>query len=386
MTPAPNLTATAALTDIFTHALHHARRRHEAGERGVAASWPTVPGEVIRAAGLFPWVVREDPSSTPLADARLERGVFCSRIRTLVEIALRGDLQFARLLIVPRTSEQDYKAFLYLREFARDSAAPVGYPALHLLDLLQSATPVSRTYSEDRVGAMAGMLESIGGTTVTRSGLELAIAASNRARAAARAVLALRQPEARISGSDALPLLGAFWLMPHEEYAQMAMQAAAEWTARPPLTGPRLLLAGAALDHTLIHQQLERLGAVVVAEDSPWGTRAAGRDIDTNSDPISAIVAKYIEDVPSPRTDTRTARRSFEQLAGPDIDGVVFVIPDDDSVLGWDYPSERRGLEEKNIPHLLLRGSGCDLGGEDEQARVDAFLSEARMHREQTHG
>ena len=250
MTPAPNPTATAALTDIFNRGLHHARRRHEAGERVVAASWPTVPSEVIRAAGLFPWVAREDPSSTPLADARLERGVFSSRIRTLVEIALRGDLQFARLLIVPRTSEQDYKAFLYLREFARDSAAPVGYPALHLLDLLQSATPVSRTYSEDRVGVMAVELESIGGNTITRSGLELAIAASNRARKAARAVLALRQPEARISGSDALPLLGAFWLMPHEEYAQMAMQAAAEWTTRPPLTGPHLLLAGAALDHT----------------------------------------------------------------------------------------------------------------------------------------
>jgi hypothetical protein len=36
-------------------------------------------------------------------------------------------------------------------------------------------------------------------------------------------------------------------------------------------------------------------------------------------------------------------------------DGIVFYLPPDDDVLGWDFPRHRDYLDQLGIPHLLLR-------------------------------
>src|SRR5688572_30098997 len=83
----------------------------------VVISWPSVPIEIVRAAGLRPIVVRGGRAATPVADANLEPEIFPSRLRYLIDEALTGRLDKAARIIIPRTSDPDYKAFLYLREF-----------------------------------------------------------------------------------------------------------------------------------------------------------------------------------------------------------------------------------------------------------------------------
>ena len=115
-------TLTAAFDATFTSPGYAADRDRPA----VVLSWPSVPIEIVRAAGLRPIFVRGgaiSTAATPAADAHLEPEIFPSRLRHLVDAALTGRLDRAARIIVPRTSDPDYKSFLYLREFVRRGIA-----------------------------------------------------------------------------------------------------------------------------------------------------------------------------------------------------------------------------------------------------------------------
>ena len=45
-----------------------------------------------------------------------------------------------------------------------------------------------------------------------------------------------------------------------------------------------------------------------------------------------------------------------QQASTDGIDGVVFYLPPEDCVVGWDYPRRRRFLDERKIPQLLFCG------------------------------
>ena len=103
----------------------------------------------------------------------------------------------------------------------------------------------------------------------------------------------------------------------------------------------------------------------MVAEDDWWGSRAAGQDIDATADPIRAIFEKYYFDAPSPRVfPCRDCRRLVPSQGVSEVDGVIFYLPHEDDVIGWDYPRLRDYLDERAIPHLMLREAvrGSDRG------------------------
>src|SRR5665213_4125592 len=148
--------------------------------------------------------------------------------------------------------------------------------------------------------------------------------------------------------------------MDRGEYARLAQEALPEIQTRPPLAGPRILTKGPALDRPDFCEAIETHGAIVVAEDDWWGSRAAGRDIDATIDPIRAIFEKYYFDAPSPRVfPSEMADAWFHRKAG-EVDGVIFYLPNEDDVAGWDYPRLRSLLEERTIPHLMLRDESSD--------------------------
>jgi hypothetical protein len=96
-----------------------ARSDHEI----VVVSWPAVPVELVRAAGLVPVFARGRDLPTPAADRVLEPDLFPNRLRQLVEAALTGRLANVAAIVLPRSSDPDYKCFLYLRELVRRGTA-----------------------------------------------------------------------------------------------------------------------------------------------------------------------------------------------------------------------------------------------------------------------
>jgi len=334
--------------------------QHKAGVPVVGFTSNTVPWELVRAAGCFPVLLAPDTnalnSPTPLADALMEP-VFESKIRNLFNGILSSQWNFLRLLIIPRTSEPEYKLYLYLREVERQKLNAV-LPPLWLYDLLHTRTPVSRQYGLARTKDLVQRLKQIG--PMSAKSLAAALAESNRARAALRRLQNLRAGDTpRISGTDAFAISGAFYFMDRVAYAKLVETACRELKSAKPLRGPRLLIKGTPLHHPKLHQVLESHGSLVTAEDDWWGARAAGPNIKSarsSSDSIRAIFENYFLHAPSPRVSPAAdADRWFQKTVSRGIDGVVFYLPPDDDVYGWDYPRQRDFVTARGISSLLIR-------------------------------
>jgi hypothetical protein len=319
-------------------------------------SWPAVPIELVHATGLRPIVVRGGAASTPGADAHLEGAPFPSRIRQLVEAVLTGRSSRAACLVLPRTSDPDYKCFLYLRELGRRGFLQPSVP-IALFDLLQSTGREVAAHNVARTRALFETLGAVGGCASIDRLHEL-IAQANVARGALRRLVALRDGSPRIRGAEVMPLIGAFWQLAPEVYAPLALAAADSIARRPPLDGPRVLLLGAPVDGPALHAAIEAHGAVVVAETGPWGLGAAGEDVAPGDDPFVSIAEKYQRDSWGPRTPVAECRRWIAQ-ALMNVDAVVVSLPPDDAVFGWDYPWLREQLRARQIPHICLAHDPC---------------------------
>ena len=349
----------------------------------VLISWPAVPIELVRAAGLRPLVVRGSAAPTPAADAHLERAAFPNRIRQLVDAVLAGRAGQASGLVLPRTSEPDYKCFLYVRELVRRGVVRYSGPIL-LFDLLQSAAPEVAGHNAARTRALFTALGALGGCeSIDR--LREQIAHANAARAALRRLVALRGGRPRVTGAAVLPLIGAFWQVAPEEYAPLATAAADSIARRPPLDGPRVLLLGAPVDGPTLHAAIEAHGAIVVSETGPWGLPAAGEDVADGADPFAAVAEKYRRDAWGPRTPLADCRRWIARALA-DVDAAVVSMPPDDAVFGWDYPWVREQLQARQIPHVCLTHDPWQPLPHGDRERLAAMVSTAMPRLEARRG
>jgi benzoyl-CoA reductase/2-hydroxyglutaryl-CoA dehydratase subunit BcrC/BadD/HgdB len=323
----------------------------------VVISWPSVPVELVRAAGLSPVVARGRSAPTPAADGVLEKDLFPNRLRQLVEAALVGRLTDVAAIVLPRTSDPDYKCFLYLRELVRRGTV-ARLPPILLFDLLHSDGADSQVYNTDRARALAEPLASIAGRQPALEDFRREIASANRARAAARRLNALRTDAPRVAGVDALPLLGAFWQLEPQRYVALAEAAADALAGRPTLDGPRVLLAGAPVDSPALHAAIEAEGAVIVAELSPFGSGGFGADVDTAGDPFAALAEHYRREAIDARLPVKFLMSKLDHALGG-VAAVVISLPADDASFGWDYPRVREQLALRSIPHAVLVGDSA---------------------------
>lgn len=342
----------------------------------------TIPWELVHAAGFFPVMLRSSQSATPTAEEYMEKNVFHARIRQIFDSLVRGEWDFLRAVVLPRTSEQEYKLFLYLREVAREHPRD-GMPPVYLYDLLHSRSPESHAYGLTRTEKLKKQLEEIAGRPIATRNLLEEVAESNAARAAVRRLLRLRQRTPRLTGTEALPLIGAYWFMARAQYVKLALNAAEILTRRETLPGVRLLVKGAPLDGVWLHAALETHGAIVVAEDDWWGTRSVGTDIDARNDVLKAIFEHYYSEAPSPRVfPPEVADRWFQSSVTDGIDGVVFYLPLEDYVAGWDYPRHKRFLDGLGIRSLVVRedAEAGELSLEEHES-VERFVREIARKR-----
>jgi benzoyl-CoA reductase/2-hydroxyglutaryl-CoA dehydratase subunit BcrC/BadD/HgdB len=277
--------------------------------------------------------------------------------------------------VIPRTSEQEHKLFLYLHEVARQRYA-TALPELCLYSLLHARSREAEVYGLERTRELMKHLEQQAGRSIEPSKLARAVEESNQASLAIRRLLDLRQSvEPRLSGVEALALIGAVYFMDRAEYALLANEALTELSLRPPLRGARILIKGSPLHHTGLHRTVESHRAVVVAEDDWWGSRAITKEIATTGDMVQSIFETYYLDAPSPRVFPREAADGWFLAAATNVDGVVFYLPPEDDVLGWDYPGLRKTLDQRDIPSLLVREDASEEVSPACHERIGDFIS-----------
>lgn len=325
----------------------------------------TVPWEILRAAGFAPRLLESVPGPTPYADRYMEP-VFDPRYRAIFDRLCSGEWSDLSMVVISRASEQEHKLYLYLREVAREGVTS-SIPKLYLYNLLHTRTPESYDYGLERTRQM---VRDFG---VSDGALVEAIEESNRARAALREIQRKRD-DGCLEGSAAMEWISGFYSGSRAEFARDVLARLSR--PLPAVIGkrPRVLIKGVSIEDARLHRIVEQAGGYAIAEDDWRGSRAGGTDVRTDIDPVTAVFEKYFYDEVSPRVQPASDRDEwFHTKVTSGVDAVLFYIPLEDDVAGWDYPRQAAWLQERTIPSMVIRSV-------EPSTELDAFVRGLERH------
>jgi len=337
-----------------------------------------VPEELLIAAGLLPVRVCGDPEADlELADPYIEHA-FDPRVRSLFLRIIDRSYSYLDHLVVSSSSDALVRVFYYLRALrVADPSLPI--PDLYFFDLLHTRLRTSRLYNRDRGHDLKGVIERWCEREIADEDLVKAIGICEENRVLLRRLSDLRAPgPPRVSGAQALKVIGASMFLPRREHSRLVAAFLQEAELNDPLPGVRLFVTGSAQDYVQFYELVESCGAVVVGEDHDWGARhSAGMTLIT-ADPIDGIVDRYSSRQPGAHQSTVSERVTalVEAVHETDAQGVIAFIYEADDAPSWDFPDQRGALEAEGIPVLLLDRQPYNLDQTDElRKRVDAFVS-----------
>lgn len=317
----------------------------------VAFATNNVPTELIHAAGCFPLQIPTAPrADTSRADRYLEAR-FDPLVRSAFELLLAGELDEARLAVLPRSNDSWMRLYYYLCELKRNFEERLPEPFLY--DLLHTPSEHSAAYNAESTRLLAQKLTALSGARLDRGALTSSITRYNRIRRKLERVQALRHERpCRLSGADACSIyIAAQRLEP--EALERALDVE---LARPfePVAGVRTLLVGSAHDTPIFHELVARAGGQVVADHHIRGDLLLGPAVAEQGDPLHALCEHYhrrslsVRTFPSPLGElVQLARQSHAEAA-------VFFYYDQEEALTWDYPEQSAALRACGIPTLLL--------------------------------
>lgn len=313
-----------------------------------------VPAELIVAAGCFPMQMSGDPrEDVPLAQHYLDDdfdGDLCSVYQRIVS----GYYNFADLIVLPRSSNGYLYLYYFLLETRRMKAGE--FPEVLLFDVLHTPYFSTGQYVYGRVVDLKEKLEKLSGRAIGDEALRAAIAMVNRARVALQAVNGMRrEAPPRISGADLLRAIGAVTFAGPAAGAQMCESLVTE--VLPASSGVRVMIKGAPHDNAAFYELVESLGAVIVADDHTSGERSIEQLVDEAIEPLAALSQHYHLHTPGIRSFPQAAqdRRFIEIVEQAAVEAVIFYHDEFDDTLGWDYPEQKRLLDERGIPSVFLQ-------------------------------
>jgi benzoyl-CoA reductase/2-hydroxyglutaryl-CoA dehydratase subunit BcrC/BadD/HgdB len=342
-----------------------------------------VPEELLIAAGLLPVRVCGDPEAgLQAADLYMERA-FDPRVRSRFLRIIDGSYSYLDHLVVSNSSDALVRAFYYLRALRMaDPSLPV--PDLYFFDLLHTRSRTSRQYNRGRAHDLKGVIEQWCEREIADEDLVKAIDICEENRRLLRELSDLRAPgPPRVSGVQALEVIGASMSMPRHEHNRLVAAFLQEAALNDPLPGVRLFVTGSAQDHVQFYELVESCGAVVVGEDHDWGARHAVGTTQITADPIDGVVARYHLRPPSAHQSTVSERVAalLENVHNTGAQGVIAFIYEADDAPSWDFPAQREALESEGIPVLLFDRQPYKLAHRDElQRRVRAFVMDIAQH------
>jgi benzoyl-CoA reductase/2-hydroxyglutaryl-CoA dehydratase subunit BcrC/BadD/HgdB len=336
-----------------------------------------VPGELLVAAGILPIRVCGDPDADlGDADRYIERA-FDPRVRSMFMRIIDGYYSYLDHLIISSSSDALVRVFYYLRELRRtEPELPI--PDLYFFDFLHTRHRTSALYNRDRARELKTIIEDWSGRSMSETDLGDAVAACEENRGLLRMLEELRaQAPPRVNGVQALIAIGSSMLLPRDRHSCLLGSVLEEAERGEPLSGVRLFLTGSVLDHPKFYELVEACGAVVVGEDHDWGARHFAGAIDHTADPMDGIVDRY--HLREPGTHRATVSERVKALVGQveatGAQGVIAYIYEADDAPSWDFPEQRRALQAKGIPMLLLDHQPYRLEQADElRGRVLEFL------------
>ncbi len=151
-------------------------------------------------------------------------------------------------------------------------------------------------------------------------------------------------------------IIGSGFFMDKKEHAQLVEKLAEDAAGWPVIEGKRVFVTGSVHEDLLVYDMIEKAGGVVVAEDHDWGDRSYDRDYNMAYPPIRAIVDRYMLRGYSNKKAFVTQRVEAldQEVAAAKADAVLFYTNIYEDSASWDYPSQKKSLDEQGIKNACF--------------------------------
>lgn len=347
-------------------ALEHVR--DELKHAAIGLLHPSVPGELVYAAGLHPfvmWPYGDEPVS--LADASIQTYV-CSQLRSIWDQALKDRFPI-RGAIIPRTC--DAITCLYQTWKRHNPVSYTGY-----LNIPWKETDGTQAFYVRELQRLKDDIEKFAGQRVTDAALQDAISVSNRHQSIMNTVFNLmKEDRPPLSGSDLQKIILSGLIMDRNEHTALLSHFLERLPAVGSVPAKRLLISGTCLTDTSLFEMIESCGALIAANDSDFGPKAVGGLVVDSGSGLEGISRKYMAMRYSFNTSIEDRFKYISGLVNDyRIDAVIFALFRACEVEKLAYPElSRKVKEELNLPVLYLevehRNALAPL-----RTRVQAFL------------
>lgn len=320
----------------------------------------SVPEELILAAGFFPFRLSGNPSGkTDIARQHIvprhpKREDF---VHSILNILLTGEYEYLDFLIIPHTRDSIHRLYQTL-VMLRESNPDIRVPEFHFLDTVHSNLFSGEQYLHNQLMVFKNKLEEWSGKSITNKSLSQAIAVTNESKKLLKKVAELRAAEPpRISGMDALQIIGSSMVMLKEDHNNLLKQYLTEEKELPEIDGIRLFVSGSPLDNLQLYEVIESNNAVVVAEDNCWGNRYSDIPIEESLDPLEAITDRYYNKSPCPRMYPLKwlTEYSVKSAIEAKSQGVISYVFENAVAEAWATPDKIKEFQSKGIPVLSLK-------------------------------
>jgi benzoyl-CoA reductase/2-hydroxyglutaryl-CoA dehydratase subunit BcrC/BadD/HgdB len=317
-----------------------------------------VPEELIMAAGFFPLRISGDPwEGTEVAEGYRMPYPQVAFVETMMNKLLTGKYDFLDYLVIPHARDQIWRLWTQLH-FAAELDPQINLPEIYYYDNLHTTFYTSSVYNRDRTIEFKKQLEKWSGKKITDKGLGKAIAITNENKMLLKKVAALRAADPpRISGLEALQIIGTSMFMPKEGHSQLLKDYLKDGESLPAKNGVRLFVESSPLDNLQFYEVVESCGAVIVAEDNCWGNRYSDVPVGQTINSFESIVDRYLKKSPCPRMFPLQKRIDYcvQKALESKAQGALFHIYVGDNLQAWEAPEEIKALKANGIPIVYLK-------------------------------
>jgi benzoyl-CoA reductase/2-hydroxyglutaryl-CoA dehydratase subunit BcrC/BadD/HgdB len=325
------------------------------------------PLELLHAAGFAP--VRLLQLSSPVTVSSGPIPSFsCSLARAVTERLVCGELDFFSGVLFGHTCDT-VQCLADIWQMARPRFPVLTYSA-----------PTAIGAAHAHAYALAGLhqlvndLRDASGSALSERSLRRSIAQYNAQR---RLLAELHERRSRITTEEWWLWSALAAVLPIEEHSRLLQS----WlhgldSSETREAGPPVFLVGAMIDEPLIPRLIDELGGRVVGDDLCTGSRCCDLFVDEGSDPLAALVQRYLRRASCPVKHGAAESRALRLLRlvkQADAQGVVFVLPKFCDPHAFDYVSISDLLDHEGVPHTLIE-TEVATPPEQVRTRLQAFF------------
>ncbi|MBI4288607.1 MAG: 2-hydroxyacyl-CoA dehydratase [Chloroflexi bacterium] len=311
------------------------------------------PEELIYAAGVLPVRVLGSHEPQDVSERHIY-AMYCPFCRDVLAQGLQGRYKYLDGMVMGHSCMHIKQAF--------DSwvtHVPIDYS--YYMFIPQIVThPKAKEYLTHEMTKFKENLEKGLGVKITAKALDNAIDVYNTNRRLLREIYELRkQDPPPVSGSECQDMVVAGQLMDKAEHNKMLAEALKEIKSRAPRKpGKRLMLIGGECDDTGVAEQVEKLGANIVADDLCAGSRYFWNEVVPEKDRLAAIAARYLDRPACPLKDVTSHRYRLDHILKMaqdfKVEGALLVMQKFCDPHEFDIPVISKFLKEHNIPSYFI--------------------------------